>query len=267
MPGKKPMKLKLDDAGNAVLQDGKPVYVHEDGKEVAFDAPGTVATISRLNAEAKSHRVAKEDAEKKLKAFEGIEDADAAMKALETIKNLDDKKLVDAGEVDKIKAAAKAAAEEQAAAASKAHAAELSKVKGQFDALQSMYHGEKIGSAFAGSKFVGEKLAIPGDLVQAKFGTAFKVEDGKLIAYDAAGNKIYSRVKPGEVAEFDEALEVLVESYPHKDNILKGTGSTGSETQHSRKPGDVKKPSGNLGGSRDERTKAIAARFPDLAKL
>lgn len=32
------MKLKLDDNGNAVLQDGKPVYVHDDGKEIAFDA-------------------------------------------------------------------------------------------------------------------------------------------------------------------------------------------------------------------------------------
>ena len=52
------MKLKLDANGNVVLQDGKPVYIKDDGTEIAFDAAGTVATISRLNAEAKGHREA-----------------------------------------------------------------------------------------------------------------------------------------------------------------------------------------------------------------
>lgn len=74
------MKLKLDENGNAVLQDGKPVYVHDDGKEVAFDAPGTVATITRLNSEAKGHRERAENAEKAVKAFEGIDDPAAAKK-------------------------------------------------------------------------------------------------------------------------------------------------------------------------------------------
>ncbi len=70
------MKLKLDEAGHVVVVDGKPVYVHEDGKEVAFDALSTVATITRLNGEAKTHREGKEAAETKLKAFEGIADYD-----------------------------------------------------------------------------------------------------------------------------------------------------------------------------------------------
>ena len=60
------MKLKLDDKGNVVLQDGKPVYVHDDGKEVAFDAPTTVATISRLNGEARTNRERAEAAEAKV---------------------------------------------------------------------------------------------------------------------------------------------------------------------------------------------------------
>lgn len=47
------MKLKLDENGYVVVQDGKPVYVHDDGKEVAFDAPQTVQKISTLNGEAK----------------------------------------------------------------------------------------------------------------------------------------------------------------------------------------------------------------------
>jgi hypothetical protein len=42
------MKLKLDDKGQVVVQDGKPVYVADDGKEIVFDYPATLQTISRL---------------------------------------------------------------------------------------------------------------------------------------------------------------------------------------------------------------------------
>lgn len=65
------MKLKLDEQGHVVVQDGKPVYTHDDGKDVAFDAPSAVSKITALNAEAKGHREAKEAAETRAKAFEG----------------------------------------------------------------------------------------------------------------------------------------------------------------------------------------------------
>src|SRR5690349_21486790 len=98
------MKLKLDDKNQVVVQDGKPVYVADDGKEVVFDYPATLATISRLNGEAKGHRERAEAAEAKAKIFEGIEDPVKAREALETVKNLDSKKLFDAGKVEEIKA-------------------------------------------------------------------------------------------------------------------------------------------------------------------
>src|ERR1043165_2791335 len=96
------MKLKFDEKGGVVVQDGKPVYVHDDGKEVAFDAPATVATIGRLNSEAKTHRERWEAAEAKLVAF-GDLDPEQAKKAVSTARNLDDKKLVDAGQVEQVK--------------------------------------------------------------------------------------------------------------------------------------------------------------------
>ena len=43
------MKLKLDDQGHAVIQDGKPVFVHDDGKEVAIDVPTMQTRIGDLN--------------------------------------------------------------------------------------------------------------------------------------------------------------------------------------------------------------------------
>ncbi len=222
------MKLKLDANGNAVLQDGKPVYVHDDGKEVPFDAAGTVATIARLNGEAKSHRERAEAAEGKLKVFDGIEDGEAARKALETIKNIDEGKLIAAGKVEEIKAAAAKAAQEQVAAANKAHAEELTRTKADLDKERSERYALQVGGSFSTSKFISDKFAIPADLVQARFGQSFKVEDGKIVAYDTAGNKIFSRTRPGDVADFDEALETLVDQYPYKEQILKGSGASGS---------------------------------------
>jgi hypothetical protein len=225
------MKLKLDEHGHVVVQDGKPVYVHDDGKEIAFDAAATVATISRLNGEAKSHRERAEEAEKRAKLFDGIEDPEAARKALDVMKNLDDKKLVDAGEVEKVKGEAVKAYEARLADQSKRHAEELQGLQRERDQLQGTLYEERIGGHFAASKFIAEKLAIPGDMVKAAFGQAFKIEDGKTVAYDASGNKIYSRIRPGELAGFDEALESLIEHYPYRDQILKGSGASGGGAQ------------------------------------
>jgi hypothetical protein len=210
------MKLKLNDAGLAFVQDGKPVYFADDGKEIPFDSAQTIATISRLNGEAKGHREAKEAAEAKLKAFEGIVDPAAARDALEKMKSIDQKKLVDAGEVEKVKAEIKKALEDQYAPV----------VKEAAD-LKSQLYGERIGGAFARSKFITDKAAIPADMMQSRFGQQFKFEDGKIIPYDASGNRIFSRSKPGEIAEFEEAMEVIVDQYPYKDQILKGSGGTG----------------------------------------
>lgn len=218
------MKLKIDDKGNVVIADGKPVYVHEDGKEIPFDAAQAVATISRLNGEAKGHREAKEEALNRLKMFDGIEDPALAKKAIEIVKNLDDKKLVDAGEVEKIKAGTAKAFEDKIRSLEEKYAP----VVKERDSLQSRLVAEKIGGAFARSKMIADKLAIPADIVQARFGDAFKLEGDAIVAYDNSGNKIFSRTNPGNVAGFDEALDILVEAYPHRDSILKGSGASGS---------------------------------------
>ena len=214
------MKLKLDATGNAVLLDGKPLYVHDDGREIAFDAAGTVATISRINAEAKSHRERADAAETKLKPFDGITDPAAALRALATVRNFDDKKLVDAGDVERVKLEAIKAIEDKYAPM----VAENSSLKGEL-------YGERIGGAFSRSKFIADKSAIPADMVQARFGQNFKVEDGKTVAYDATGNRIFSRTRPGEVADFEEALEALIDQYPYKAQILKGSGGSGGGSQ------------------------------------
>ena len=240
------MKLKLDENGNAVLQDGKPVYVHDDGKEAAFDAPGTVATITRLNSEAKGHRERAENAEKTVKAFEGIDDPAAAKKALATVANLDAKTLVDAGEIEKVKSEI-----------SKAFQLQLDDMTGKANGFEQQLYAEKIGGSFARSQFIAEKMAVPADMVQATFGNNFKIEEGKVVAYDAQGQKIFSRSRPGELADFNESLETLVSQYPHRDHILKSSGANGGGAQNGG--GNNQNTKGNLGGGKDDRVAAIKA--------
>jgi hypothetical protein len=203
-----------------VNDQGLPLYIHDDGKEVAHDAAQTVATISRLNGEAKTNRERYEKAESSLKAFEGIEDPAAAKKAMETLKNFDDKKLVDAGEVEKVKAEAIKAVEEKYAP-----------IVQERDAYQAQLHNELIGGGFARSKYIQDSISVPADMIQAQFGKNFKIEEGKVVAYGVDGQKIYSRARPGEVADFDEALESLIGGYQHKDSILKGSQAGGGGFQ------------------------------------
>lgn len=138
--------IEVEGKTYAEVQDGKPVYVDSDGKEIAFDAVSTKATISRLFGENKSYRERFEAAEASLKQFEGITDAEAARKALEVVKNLDDKKLVDAGEVEKIKAEV-----------GKVYEAKLTEETQKREKLEQQLHAEKIGGGFARSKFIAEK--------------------------------------------------------------------------------------------------------------
>lgn len=210
------MELKLDEAGHVVVSDGKPVYIDAAGKEIAFDVVATSASLTSLRGEAMRHRQDKEKAEGALKAFEGIEDPAAARKALETVANLDAKRLIDAGEVEKVKGEI-----------SKSYEAKLAEASNQAEGLRTELYREKVGGAFSRSKFISENLVLPADIAETYFGRHFKIEDGKTVAYDAQGNRIYSGANPSELATFEEAIERLVGQYPHKDSILKATVAPG----------------------------------------
>ncbi len=250
------MKLKLDDKGNAVLQDGKPVYIHDDGSEAAFDAAATVATIKARNTEAKNNRERAEAAETKLKAFEGIDDPAAALKAIDTVKGYDSSKSKDADEFNR-----------RLADANKVWQDKVDAEKTRADEVQQQLHGEIVGGDFARSKYIAEKLNAPIDMLQATFGKHFKVDGGKLVAVDAVGNVITSKANPGANATFDEAFETIVGGYAHKDTILKPTNVAGSGTPSGGGGGGrTSATTGNFGGTREERTAAIAAKFPQLAQ-
>jgi hypothetical protein len=222
----KTVKVMIDgqEVEVAVMKDGKPVYVDDSGADVAVDVPHMFSKITALNAENKQHRESAEAATTKLAAFSNIDPA-AALKALETVSNLDQKKLIDAGEVDKVK--------QQVASVYEAKLATLAKESDEKIAGKDAHiYKLEVSNRFASSPFInGEsaKIILPPDIAEATFGKNFKIEGGRLVAY-LGEEKIYSKERAGELADFDEAIQVIVDRYPMKDRILKGTGAAGTGT-------------------------------------
>ena len=226
------MPWKMD-GENIALNDGKPVWIDKDGQEAPFDAEHALSKISSLNSESAARKRELREAQDKLKSFEGIDDPAAALKAMKTMTNLDDKKLIDAGEVEKVKAEV-----------TKAMQAKIDEAAKRADEAESTLHKEMIGGRFSRSKFIAEKLAVPVDMVEATFGRHFAIEEGQVIAKGHDGQKIFSREKPGDIASFDEALSILVDGYSNKDSILKGSDASGGGAS----------PGGGSNGSANVRT-------------
>lgn len=214
-PGTEPT-WKMD-GDKIALRDGNPVYLASDGSEMVVE----FGTISRLNGEAKKHRTEKEAAEAKLRQFEGI-DAAKAREALETISKLDAKKLIDSGEVDKLRTEISTAFQTQITEKDKA-----------LETLQGRVNGMILDSAFNGSAFIRDNIAVPADLFRDSFSKFFRVEKEKITPIGRDGNPIYSKQRAGELADFDEAVSILVDTHPAKDQLLKlntggGTGNNGN---------------------------------------
>lgn len=233
------MPFKFNADGTIAIDADKklPIFIHPNGTEAPFDADTTLGTITRLNGEAKTHREGKEAAEAKLKTFEGIDDGVAALAALNTVKSLSSGELKTAAQVKEIQDAAAKTAQDQVAAQAKTSATQLQDLTAQLEKRTQELNNHMIGGGFTSSKLFSEeakhpsRLAIPPEMARAYFGNNFKVEDGKMVPYDAAGNKIFSPTRPGEIADFDEGLAQLVAACPFKEKILASSGASGGGAQ------------------------------------
>ncbi|TPG45707.1 hypothetical protein EAH89_26260 [Roseomonas nepalensis] len=86
-----------------------------------------------------------------------------------------------------------------------------------------------IESLFAGSSFVRDRLVVPAELLMTDFAHLFTVRDGVLLAEDRHGNAIYSPSRPGERASFEEAIEILVNASPDRDELLRQEVASGGK--------------------------------------
>lgn len=211
------MRLKLNEQGQVVLQDGKPVYVYEDGKEVAVDVEGMFTKISDLNKENAKHRHTAKEFGEKLERFGDIEpeDIEALMDTFDELGGIDG--------IEKLKKSKNVDVDAIKKQITEVYEGKLKEKDSIVQAKDGEIRKLLVSNGFGGSKFINEQLIIPADIVEATFGRHFKVEDGQVVAY-LGDNKILSREKPGEIASIDEALQVIVDQYPMKDRIMKAQG-------------------------------------------
>lgn len=218
------MPFKRDENGQLAVDDsGNPIRVDADGKEYPFgdDAlDSTLQNLAKANSEAAERKRKLREYESKLKPIEDIEDLEKwraeADKALSTVKNLDDKKLVDAGEVENLKKSI-----------SESYEKKLAELTETIKAKDSELYQEKVSSRFAKSQAI-EKTVLTPDIAEAYFSKNFKIEDGQVVGY-MGDEKIYSKENPGQLADFDEALSTIIDKYPMKEKILKANpGGSGT---------------------------------------
>ena len=215
------MKLKLDAQGHIVLQDGHPVYVHDDGTEAPFDAKASHVALATAKREAAESRKALKDTSEKLAAF-GDADPAAVTKAMALAASMEGKKVMDDEGIQRLVQSAVKPLQEK-----------LTAQEQEREALNKELYAERVSKQFATSAFIADKTILTPDIAEAAFGRHFVMEGGKVVAKDAAGNPIYSTARAGELATFDEAIVTLVNAYPLKDKILRATGQSGSGAQPS----------------------------------
>lgn len=202
--------IKVGENGHPLVRDGDREF-ELNGKHLLEEK------IPELQNENKKIRLKwKEELQKaneKLQALEGI-DVEKAIKAIAFMETHEGKE----AKVDEVKKQIQSQYEEK-----------LSEKEKELAERDQHIHKLVISNSFANSKTINEQTVLPPDVAEAYFGRYFKVENGQAIAYDSAGNVIYSKERPGEPANFDEALQTIINQYPQKDRILKAApGGSGA---------------------------------------
>jgi hypothetical protein len=260
--------IKSED-GKSILCDEKGLPMVRDGeREFALDAIHLFTKIPQLKEEAKQLRLDKEETMKKLDAFDGIEDAAAALAALETVKNLSDKKLIDAGEVEKVKASLKEDHDKVLAAKEKVYKEVLAQEQEKNFGLEKDLRAAVVSNAFAKSiHFSGAEgctTFIDADMAEKYFGDFCRVEKDALdrpavVVYDGLGkdaSAVLSIEKAGDPASFDEAMLKIIEQYkPGIINSSEGPGGRG---------GKINRPGGKVIDKNDLST--IGSNLEDIAQ-
>jgi len=226
------MKLKVDDKGNAVVQDGCPVYIYDDGREAPFDAKSTLDTytsrISNLEDEKNRHFSTAKELKDKLKLYDGV-DPEKARNAIVTVQNLKDKQLLDSQGIEVLKNEMRTSFESEKRQLNESFHNVISEKESAIQALNNTVHDLMVTQRFSTSEFfAGEKpkTIYPPEDAAKIFGHHFSVEKTddsgrmRIVAKDSNGNTILSRKNHGDPAGFDEAIEIIIDKHPNKNRFL-----------------------------------------------
>jgi len=224
------LKLKLDADGHVVVQDGKPVYTDDvDGKDLAFDAEQMRSKISELNTESKTHRLSAKEKQELLDKFGDSKPEEfAAIRAtLEELGGMDGvKKLKEKSGLD-VEAIKKSITD--------AYESKLADANKTGEAKDATIRQLLVGSGFATAEVLkGTIFKDTRDVAESYFGKHFRVENGKPVAY-IGENMLLSRERPGDPADVNEALSILIDQHPQRDSFkLAAGGGSGAQQSQGR---------------------------------
>jgi len=232
-------KIKTDPETKApVMEDGKIVYIDPEGTELPLDPPAMYQKITTLGKQNKTDRTNYKTLRDRFAPFKDIEDIEKwkadADKALEDVQNFDDKDWMSSSKVKALKDDMKESYEGKLKAkdtllgeTTLQFKEDLLKKEGQIRTLM-------VSNKFTGSLFFGgtePKTTLTPEIAESFFGKHYKVEidektqETNLRAFYSNGDPILSKVNPGEPAEFEEAMSMIIDKYPGKDNILVASGA------------------------------------------
>lgn len=204
-------------------EDGKFRLDIEGGYKLPSEIDGLTSALGKERQRA-------DELAKAMKVFDGL-DAKAARDALTKVQNWDESQQKNAEKL-----------EQEFQARMQPVAQERDTFKAKAEELEGKFKDFSISNAINGSKFLSEKVSkdpVHQAYVREHFKSAFKVEDGKIVAYDGNGQRIFDA--NGNAAGVDEALEKLVMAHPQGLSLLAGSNASGS---------GAKPTNGNNGGGK-----------------
>lgn len=235
-----PVKIKLDENGTAVLEDGLPVFEFDDGSTSVLDVAGAFKgfdkKLANFNEERDRHAAKAKELKDQLKKYNGV-DIDKYNEGMEKIKAIADQKLLDESGAESLKKSMRSIFDEELQGVHGQYKKTLTEKDEAINDLNSIVYDLAIKNEFAiDPHFSGSTpLTIyPPEDAAKIYGNNFKTEiTGKslrVIALDDKGAPILSKKNHGEPASFREAMAQIIETQAKTKPILRNAKTGGPVT-------------------------------------
>lgn len=224
------------------------LYSEQEGGEFVLDVDGAVP-VEKLNEFRDNNRGLKKELDELNTKLSGYEDLDPekARKALETVKALDDSKLVEAGKVEELIHKRLAEQRESSEREKKALQDALNEQQAKAEELgQKLTQRTIHDAAMDAVAAIGQPRKGAQPDIYARASQALRVKDGNVVVVDTSGDVKYNG-KGEPMSAKDWALD-LSETAPHLFDGTSGGGAGGS------------------GGGDDGTRRTVAATPDNLAK-
>lgn len=208
-----PLKFVVDSL-EGVDQAHQALYAKNDQGKFVLDVEGAVPA-ARLN-EFRDNNI---ELKRQLEAFKGIEPA-KYKEALEKLSKIDQKALLDAGQVDQV-------VNERVASMKQEYETQIGTLSKQATEAQQRLAGLLIDSAVKSAALAAGVAQTAVDDVVLRAKTFFQVQDGEVVALNDKGHVIYGKdgEKPMTIGEWVTNLKAQA---PHLFAKMNGGGAGGS---------------------------------------